>query len=57
MPDIEKIMAYESGEMEMEEVVEFFQDGIDSSWVWQLQGSYGRMARQLMDAGLIWETV
>jgi hypothetical protein len=57
MPSVDKIISYESGEMEMEEVVEFFQDGIDSGWVWQLQGSYGRMARQLMDAGLIWETV
>jgi hypothetical protein len=53
MPSVDKIISYESGEMEMEEVVEFFQDGIDSGWVWQLQGSYGRMAQQLINNGLV----
>lgn len=46
------IMAYEDGEMEEEEVVEFFQRLIDSGIAWSLQGSYGRMAMRLIDEGL-----
>ena len=52
MPDVNKIIAYEQGQMEEAEVVQFFQDLIDSGLAWLLQGSYGRMARRLLDAGL-----
>lgn len=52
MPDlVGKIMSYESGDMTEEEIVEFFQELIDSGTVWSLQGHYGRTAKQLIDAG------
>ena len=48
-----KIMDYESGEMGKEETIAFFQELVDSGLVWSLQGSYGRMAARLIDAGLV----
>ena len=52
MPGVTKIIAYEQGDMDQAEVVEFFQDLIDSGLAWRLQGHYGRMARRPLDAGL-----
>ena len=53
MPDIDKITRYEDGEMEPDEVLALFQDGLDKGWVWQLQGHYGRTAAHLLSLGLI----
>ena len=54
MPGVEDIIRFENGEMlEKEEVVNFFQGLIDSGMVWQLQGSYGRMAMRLAEEGLV----
>lgn len=53
MPNLDKIMAYENGEMDEQETIEFFQDGVTHGWVWQLQGAYGRTAKAMLDAGLI----
>lgn len=52
MPDIDFIIRFESGEVTEEEVVENFQNMIDSGVVWQLQGFYGRTAAGLIEAGL-----
>jgi len=52
MDYIDKIIAYENGEMTDEEIVEFFQELIDEGTVWHLQGSYGRLASDLIDMGL-----
>lgn len=52
MPDIDTLIAFESGELSGEETIDFIQDGINSGWVWQLQGFYGRLACDLIDAGL-----
>jgi hypothetical protein len=49
---VSKIMAFEEGEMEEVELVEFFQEIIDSGLVWQLQGFYGRTAMDLINNGL-----
>lgn len=46
---INEIIDYESGQMDDEMVVEFFQRIIDSGLVWNLQGSYGRMAKALIE--------
>lgn len=52
-PDVvSQIIAYESGEMSESETIEFFQRLIDNGMAWTLQGSYGRMAMHLIDAGL-----
>ncbi len=48
----DRIIAYESGAMETEEeVIALFQELIDSGLAWTLQGSYGRMAQSLIQAG------
>lgn len=49
-----EIMAFEGGEMESEErVVALFQYLLDCGLCWTLQGSYGRTARDMIEAGLI----
>lgn len=50
---VDQIIRYENGEMEQEEVIEFFQDLVNSGMAWQLQGSYGRAAVALIEAGLV----
>jgi hypothetical protein len=45
------IMDFESGALSEEQIIEGFQHLIDAGIVWQLQGSYGRMATQLINAG------
>lgn len=51
MPNVDDIIAYENGEMDYDQMVEFFQGMIDSGVVWQLQGSYGREAMRLIQNG------
>jgi hypothetical protein len=51
MININDIMSYENGEMEEEEMIEFFQSLINSGMAWTLQGSYGRMAMRLVEDG------
>jgi len=53
MPDIGKLIAFEEGELDEDEVVELFQDLVDTGLAWQLQGFYGRTAAALIDAGLV----
>ena len=51
MININDIMSYENGEMEEEEMIEFFQGLINNGMAWTLQGSYGRMAMRLVEDG------
>jgi hypothetical protein len=52
MDILDKIMDWESGQMEtQEEVIEFFQALIDTGMAWTLQGSYGRTAEALIEEG------
>ena len=48
----DKIIKYEKGEMQEHEMIEFFQELIDSGIVWTLQGHYGRVATSLIRAGM-----
>lgn len=48
---LERITAYENGELDRDETIEFFQDLIDSGLAWRLQGHYGRSATALIEAG------
>ena len=45
------IIAFESGELDNEQVFELFQYLVDSGIIYQLQGSYQRMAQGLIAAG------
>jgi hypothetical protein len=49
---VDRITAYEAGDLQGEETVELFQELIDSGLVWKVQGSYGRTAMDLIEAGL-----
>jgi hypothetical protein len=51
--ELDRIIAYEQGELEEEEIIALFQSLLDSGLVWKLQGHYGRTCVQLIDAGLL----
>ena len=53
MDQIDKIIAYEQGELDEEGTLELFQALVDSGMAWKLQGHYGRTAMSLLEAGLI----
>jgi hypothetical protein len=55
MKMIDMLMAYEDGELDSEQTVELFQNLIDSGLIFNLhlQGHYMRVAKELVDAGLI----
>ena len=53
MKTVDYIIAYENGELSSKQVVNFFSKLVKSGMAWQLQGSYGRMARNLIDNGYI----
>ncbi len=52
MDIVDKVIAYEDGTLDEQATIAFFQELIDSGWVWQLQGRYGRTAASLIEAGL-----
>ena len=46
------IIKYEMGELDDIETIALFQELIDTGLAWQLQGSYGRAAEALIEAGI-----
>jgi hypothetical protein len=50
---VDRIMAYEHGDMDQEDTLRFFQELIDTGLAWRLQGHYGRTAARLIEAGLV----
>lgn len=50
---VTQIMAFEGGELENEQVYALFQFLLDSGMIHSLQGSYQRMAEDLIIAGKI----
>ena len=47
------IIAFESGELDDAGAIELFQYLVNTGVAWQLQGSYGRTAANLIEQGLI----
>jgi hypothetical protein len=50
--EFEFIMAFEQGDCTDDELIDGFQHLIDNGHAWTLQGSYGRMAQSLIQAGV-----
>jgi hypothetical protein len=48
-----QIIAFENGELDNDEIVVLFQELCDSGLIYDLQGSYQRIAQQLVNEGLI----
>lgn len=53
MDVVGQIMAFEQGELDNEEVFALFQFLLDSGMIYSLQGSYQRMAEELILAGKV----
>jgi hypothetical protein len=48
----DRLVEFETGNMETDQdVIDLFQELIDSGLVWQLQGMYGRTAHDLINEG------
>ncbi len=49
------LIQYEEGELDDTETLDLFQELVNTGIVWELQGSYGRTAQALLEAGDITE--
>jgi hypothetical protein len=54
--DATKFMDWEEGNMDAETEVEFFGELVRNGLAWTLQGTYGRTAKRLIDAGYLSST-
>ena len=50
--NLDQMLCFELGVLDQDQVIQLFQRLIDTGVVWQLQGFYGRIARDLINAGL-----
>ncbi len=50
---VDRITAYEAGDLDEDQTIKLFQDLVDSGLAWQLQGHYGRTAHALINNGLV----
>ena len=56
MDIVGNIIEFEAGTLDDNSTLELFAELVRSGMVWDLQGSYGRTATAMIDAGLISET-
>jgi hypothetical protein len=52
-PLVDKIIAYEGGELSDNDTIELFAELVKNGMAWSLQGCYGRTAKALIDNGYI----
>ncbi len=50
---LDRMMAWEDGTLSFSATVELFQELVNSGLAWQLQGMYGRYAKDLIDSGYV----
>lgn len=50
---VDRIIAYESDELDSQGTVELFSALVKSGQAWQLQGHYGRTAATLIEEGIL----
>jgi hypothetical protein len=48
-----RLHAFEEGALDAGQITELFQELVDTGLAWQLQGYYGRIARILINRGLV----
>ena len=53
---LDKLIAYECGQLSQEESIQLFADLVRTGMAWQLQGHYGRTAVMLIKDGIIDES-
>jgi hypothetical protein len=53
MDQLNAMIAWEQGDLDEDGTIELFQSLVNSGLAWQLQGCYGRMAANLIEAGLV----
>jgi hypothetical protein len=53
MLNVDDIIEYENGEQDEQDTIRMFQIAVNDGSAWRLQGSYGREAMALIDAGHI----
>ena len=51
--NVDGSMAYENGELNESQTIELFSNLLRTGMAWQLQGSYGRTAADLINAGVL----
>ena len=50
---VDHIIDFESGNLDTPDTIKLFQHLVDTGMAWTLQGFYGHIAAQMIDAGLI----
>jgi hypothetical protein len=53
MTSFTRILAYENGELDLDDTIALFQELVNSGIAWELQGHYGRTAMEFVRAGYI----
>lgn len=51
-----RLIAFESGALREDQILDLFQDLVDTGMAWKLQGTYGRTALALIESGHIIDT-